>query len=306
MFAPTEPLRSNVAPGKAGQVFREAEIGNSVVQPLADDEEMVSIEVKIGSDPVRKFAVRKYGVEMLEILKISLQQAPLTDADALRLTKKPLRMTLGAVFTLSKEHAQTRPAATPPKPKSKVIPLAPDKLIGDGSGVQKVYHKGATESKVPGIEGSDIHRRDFKDIQVKPLEPGEETTTVKIATEEMELAATVRKKGATIFEILHLAFVWTEFPKEDKLRLLKKPLDMETGAVFQFSWIKGQIKSKMEYFTWDKKTIEVEVLIPTNATIAEICAEVQKKVKEPMEDSRFYRMYHGDKVAAAPWIEAHP
>jgi hypothetical protein len=131
-----------------------------------------------------------------KILKIACQQARLTDADALKLTKKPPRMTLGADFCFSKEHTQTRPAVTSPKPKQRTVPLGPDKLTGDGSGIQKIYHKGVVKSAIPGIVGQDVLRRDFKDISVRAFDPGEETTTVEIVIkDEMELAATVRKQG---------------------------------------------------------------------------------------------------------------
>jgi hypothetical protein len=201
------------------------EIENFVTPTSADSEELVSIGVKIGSDPERKPAVRKYNVTMLEILKTALQQAPLTDEQALRLTKKPLKMTLGAVFTFTKETAQLRPAVTPPKTKPKAIPPAPEKLVGDGSGIQKTTHKGASKAKVPEMKRGRFGRGEFKGISLKAFEPGEELTTVKVVTEDVELVATVRKNNATIFEILHMAFVWTEFPAEDVPQLIKKPHD---------------------------------------------------------------------------------
>jgi hypothetical protein len=107
--------------------------------------------------------------------------------------KKSSKMIDDAEFRFEKENSRIKPAVSPPKTKSKAVPL-PDKLTGNGSGFPQVYHKGATISKVPGKTGADYRRRNVKDFAMKPHQPGEELSSAPTLAKGK--APTRAKKGA--------------------------------------------------------------------------------------------------------------
>jgi hypothetical protein len=79
--------------------------------------------------------------------------------------------------------------------------------------------------------------------------------------EEMEREARIQTR-ATITEILAVAFANEDFPSTDSLKLLKKPLKMEDGAVFYFGRIQTVARLSLTYITWDNRELRFGVEVP--------------------------------------------
>jgi hypothetical protein len=115
----------------------------------------------------------------------------------------------------------------------------------------------------------------------------------------LEREARIRS-DALITETLGIAFKDEEFPKTDKLKLLKKPLEMEDGAVFVWERSQQVVHLALEYQTWDDRLLRFGIDTSPRATMTEIFAAAQSKSEEPLEKASYYLAYSEGKVASLP------
>jgi hypothetical protein len=97
------------------------------------------------------------------------------------------------------------------------------------------------------------------------------------------------------------AFKHEDFPKTDTLKLLKKPLKMEDGAVFLFERVQQSTRLSLEFVTWDNRLLRFGVQVSPRATLTEIFEAAQSRADEQLGNAFHYAVFSGDKIAAPPW-----
>jgi hypothetical protein len=172
-------------------------------------------------------------------------------------------------FNLNRTWSKAKPKfnVSPPLkvPKAKAVPVLPEKLVGPAP--DAAFAPKSPLPIVPGQEGIEYRYQQFKIPAPRQILPGRLTFLVLIQVEgELEREARVRS-DALITEILNIAFKDEEFPKTDKLKLLKKPLKMEDGAVFVWERVQQIAHLELEYQTWDDRLLRFGIEVSSQATL---------------------------------------
>jgi hypothetical protein len=190
------------------------------------------------------------------------------------------------------------------KGKTKVVPIAPDKLVGKGTGAEEVFRPKTTYEAVPGVVGQVLEKHMFFTCVPRQGDQVVHSVTRKVqVVREPEREAFLRK-DYNIFEILRAAFAGEDFPADEKIKLLTKRYKMKSDAVFKFERVRTVARLALGCYTWDRRLLRFGVEVSPRATIAEIVAKAQLKAEEMLEDASHYDMFSNGHRASPPWTQA--
>jgi hypothetical protein len=129
-----------------------------------------------------------------------------------------------------------------------------EKLAENGSGVQKatippVFKPKSTIDQIPGRAGQILIRDAFKNCHPRQGDLAVEEVDLRIMIAGEELRQAQAREDPRIEGILGGAFMAEDIPRENKFKLLVKPVQMKDVAMFRLERIKAITKMSLDYVT---------------------------------------------------------
>jgi hypothetical protein len=123
------------------------------------------------------------------------------------------------------------PTVTAPKPKAKAVHIdLPAKLVGPNP--DEAFAPKTPVPVVPGTIGQAMETKEFNIIP-RPLDPLIESWNIKVTIKDEDTKDFQVRKDVNIFEIFAMTFQGVRFARDERVRVLTKPLKMVDGASFR-------------------------------------------------------------------------
>jgi hypothetical protein len=193
-------------------------------------------------------------------------------------------------------------AVTPSKPKAKKSPILPEKLAGPNP--DAAFAPRAPVPEVPGILNSLIEPRDIKRCRPRSIDPAQGSWHIVVAILNGPSGSIEVRKDVYTYEVLCLAFQGIDLAESEKVRIVLKPPRMENGARYTVErvFLTAGLALTIQILDGSSRRCGVEVA-PT-ATVAEIVEKAQRMIDdEPLEEARYYSVFHRNQPAVQPWIQ---
>jgi hypothetical protein len=174
------------------------------------------------------------------------------------------------------------PAVTPPKPKAKAVHIdLPEKLVGPNP--DAAFAPKTPAPVIPGVIGQAVEPKEF-DIVPRPLDQLIGSWNIKVTNKDADTKELQVRKDVNIFEILAMTFQGVRFARDERVRIMTKPLKMVDGALLRVEKFSLTARLALEVKIWDGNVRMCGVEVSPNATVAEIVGEAQKMINdEPLE-----------------------
>jgi hypothetical protein len=179
----------------------------------------------------------------------------------------------GAVYDPNQHH----PA---PKPKTKAVPVPPEKLVGKTPDMD--FAPRAPNPEVPGTLNHPFEPKEFSKAFVRPHDP--KVGTWRITCDILGIGKTsksvILRKDFYQKELLSLAFAQESFADYERVKIIFKPLKLEDGAIYRFERFALVAKISLVVHTWDGGIRECGIEISPTASKEEIIREAQKRLDD--------------------------
>jgi hypothetical protein len=196
------------------------------------------------------------------------------------------------------------PAVTAPKPKAKAVKIdLPEKLVGPNP--DEAFMPKAPVPVVPGTIGQLVEPREF-DVVPRQLDQLIGSWNIKVTIKDADTKDLQVRKDVTIFEILAVTFQGVKFAADERAKVLTKPSRMQDGALFRVEKVSLIARLALEVKIWDGSTRMCGIEVSPSASVAEIVAEVQKRLNdEPLEDPKRYGLFYRNQQSTGPWTRSN-
>jgi hypothetical protein len=142
-------------------------------------------------------------------------------------------------------------AVTAPKPKTKKVPILPEKLIGRPKNPEVAFAPRDPIPEVPGILNASIIPSTFKRCFPRPLDPAVGFWDIRVEILGEQTRKLRVRKDVTAIEILAQTFMGVDLADDDRVKIVVKPLKMENGANFKVEKFSLKTRLALTVQIWD-------------------------------------------------------